>query len=620
MKQPALLAVLLMTPRGGQAFGPRNAALFVAWCTLLFGLTLATPATADTPPSPTPPAFELVVSTEDKSTRLWLEQHLALQRYASLSDLDDTELSRLLLDADVQVRDLLATLGFFNPQIAWTQTPAESDTAARRVHLSVVTGPVSRIAQVQWQWQGDIAQNEQASAQKQEIVQGWTLPEGEHFTQVDWTRAKTQALRQLLAQRYPWGRLVDSQALVDANSNQVRLSLSFDSGPSVLLGPVQITGSEHYGSEQVQRLARLPLGTLYSQSALLEAQQRLVTSGFYDSVFVSLDSEGPAQAAPVKIELKEAMRQKWVLGVGVRSDSGARLTAEHTHHQVPGLGWRSVSKLAWDKQLKSAGLDLLAPPDSSLWRWNTSLKLEQEKLTSFLVNSQRWRAGRTQLGERIDRSYFAQYDTAEVKLDGLGGQQESISGNYAWTWRKFDSLPFPNQGLGLGVEVGAGFTLGKQNVPYVRWLSKGLFLQPLGDKAGRLSLRAELGGVVSKSTNELPSTQLFLAGGDHSVRGYAPGSIGIEQTNGLVLAGRYLATGSLEWQRPITVDQQRSEWESAVFVDAGSVSNASHPLKARLGMGVGARWRSPVGPVRIDLAYGQSVRKLRLHMNVGFTF
>ena len=316
MKQPALLAVLLMTPRCGQAFGPRNAALFVAWCTLLFGLTLATPATADTPPSPTPPAFELVVSTEDKSTRLWLEQHLALQRYASLSDLDDTELSRLLLDADVQVRDLLATLGFFNPQIAWTQTPAESDTAARRVHLSVVTGPVSRIAQVQWQWQGDIAQNEQASAQKQEIVQGWTLPEGEHFTQVDWTRAKTQALRQLLAQRYPWGRLVDSQALVDANSNQVRLSLSFDSGPSVLLGPVQITGSEHYGSEQVQRLARLPLGTLYSQSALLEAQQRLVTSGFYDSVFVSLDSEGPAQAAPVKIELKEAMRQKWVLACG----------------------------------------------------------------------------------------------------------------------------------------------------------------------------------------------------------------------------------------------------------------------------------------------------------------
>jgi translocation and assembly module TamA len=126
--------------------------------------------------------------------------------------------------------------------------------------------------------------------------------------------------------------------------------------------------------------------------------------------------------------------------------------------------------------------------------------------------------------------------------------------------------------------------------------------------------------VVSKDTSSLPSTQLFLAGGDHSVRGYALNSIGIEQANGLVLAGRYLATSSLEWQRPITVNQQRTEWESAVFVDAGTVSNDMHRLQTRLGFGVGARWRSPVGPLRIDLAYGQSVRKLRLHMNVGFTF
>jgi len=620
MKRPALLAVFSMSQRGGLVFGLRKAWLSVALCTLLLGLTLATPCAADTPPSPSPPAFELVVSIEDKGIRLWLEQHLALQRYASLSDLDDTELSRLLLDADVQARELLATLGFFNPQLSWSQTPSESPAVAKRVHLSVVTGPVARIAQVQWQWQGDAAQNEQASPQIQEIVKGWALPQGEPFTQADWTNAKTQALRQLVAQRYPWGRMVDSQARVDATNNQVQLSLSFDSGPAVLLGPVLITGTEHYGSEQVQRLARLPLGTLYSQSALLEAQQRLVSSGFYDSVFVSLDPDGPAEAAPVRVELKEAMRQKWVLGIGVRSDSGARLTAEHTHHQVPGLGWRSVSKLAWDKQLQSAGVDLLAPPDSSLWRWNTSVKLEQEKLTGFLVNSQRWRAGRTQLGERIDRSYYAQYDAAEVKYDGLSGQQESISGNYAWTWRNFDSLPFPNQGLGWGVELGAGVTLGSQRVPYVRWLSKGLFLQPLGNQAGRLSFRGELGTVVSQNSDELPSTQLFLAGGDHSIRGYAPGSIGIEQANGLVLAGRYLATGSLEWQRPITVNHQRSEWESAVFVDAGTVSNTTQQLKTRVGVGVGARWRSPVGPVRIDLAYGQAVRKLRLHMNVGFTF
>ena len=131
---------------------------------------------------------------------------------------------------------------------------------------------------------------------------------------------------------------------------------------------------------------------------------------------------------------------------------------------------------------------------------------------------------------------------------------------------------------------------------------------------------SSVNSVVSKDISSLPPTQLFLAGGDQSVRGYAPGSIGIEQANGLVLAGRYLATSSLEWQRPITVNQQRTQWESAVFVDAGAVSNDMQQIHTRLGFGAGARWRSPVGPLRIDLAYGQAVRKLRLHLNVGFTF
>ena len=587
--------------------------------TCLMGQVLAATVTPDATPVQTPPAFELVVKADDKRIRTWLEQHLALQNYKTLNDLDDTELSRLLRDADQQARDLLGTLGFFNPQLRWTQSAASSDQAARLVQLDVIGGPVARIVQVQWHWQGDAAQNSQAQTQKEEIVSQWALPPGEQFTQADWSSAKNQALRQLVSQRYPWGRIVESQARVDATSNEVRLDLTLDSGPPVFLGPMQIIGSDRYGSEQVQRLARLYPGMLYRQTELLEAQQRLVSSGFYDAVFVGVDPDGPPDAAPVKVELKEAMRQKWVLGVGVRSDSGARLTAEHTHHSVPGLGWRSVSKLALDKNLQSIGLDLLAPPDISLWRWNTSVKMDHEKFTGFQVNSQRWRAGRTQLGERIDRSYYAQYDGAKL-IGDLRGQQEAISGNYAWTWRNFDSLPFPSRGLGWGLEVGAGVTLGAQKEPYVRWLTKGLFLQPVGQTSGRLALRAELGSVVSKDTSNLPSTQLFLAGGDHSVRGYAPRSIGIEQANGLVLAGRYLATSSLEWQRPITVNRQRTEWESAVFVDAGTVSNDMHQLKTRLGLGVGARWRSPVGPVRIDLAYGQAVRKLRLHMNVGFTF
>ncbi len=570
-------------------------------------------------PTREPLAFELSIQADDKDIAPWMGQHLELQRYKNLSDLDDQEMAKLLRDADVQARDLLATLGYFNPQLRWKLDTQPSAAHQRSVDLDIEVGPAARITAVQIQWAGDIAQRPEAATQREQVLAEWALPTGQDFSQNSWSQAKSKALQQVQAERYPQARIVDSQAHVDAQSNLVQLSLTIDSGPLVRIGPLLITGAERYSVEQVERLAHLTPGAIYKQNDLLLAQQRLVVSGFYDAVFVSLDPEGPVDAAPVKVELKETLRQKWVLGLGVRSDSGPRLTAEYTQHRVPGLDWRAVTKLSVDKHLQTWSLDMLAPPNDSLWRWNGSSQVEHQQLVGYEVNSQRWRYGRTQREERTDRSYYAQYDASTSK-GSLVGQREALSGNYAWTWRRFDSLPFPTQGLGGSLELGTGVSLGSQREPFSRWLARGMLLQPLGRTSGRLAFRAEMGSVISRDTSGLPTTQLFVAGGDNSVRGYATSSIGVLQSNGAVAPGRYIATSSVEWQRPIRWNQQRTDWETAVFVDAGAVSNDVQQMKAQIGYGVGARWRSPIGPLRMDLAYGQAVQKLRLHLSVGFVF
>ena len=119
-------------------------------------------------------------------------------------------------------------------------------------------------------------------------------------------------------------------------------------------------------------------------------------------------------------------------------------------------------------------------------------------------------------------------------------------------------------------------------------------------------------------TLSVPDTLLFRAGGDDSVRGYAYRSLG-PQVDGAVVSGSALLTGSLQVARPIFADQPAFLW--AVFVDAG---NACRRLEQDcdpvLGYGVGLRWRSPVGPLRVDLAYGEEVRKFRLHFSVGMVF
>jgi translocation and assembly module TamA len=133
-------------------------------------------------------------------------------------------------------------------------------------------------------------------------------------------------------------------------------------------------------------------------------------------------------------------------------------------------------------------------------------------------------------------------------------------------------------------------------------------------------MRASAGAVIAKDSASLPITQLFLAGGDNSVRGYGLNDIGVTLANGSVTAGRYLSTGSVEWQRPVRINGRPSDWESTVFIDAGAVANKPSELEAKVGVGVGARWNSPVGPLQLDLAYGVDARRLRLHMNLGFTF
>jgi len=596
------------------------------------------PLFAQTPPLPegdppaaqaTPSAFTLQMEAPEEVRNL-LTQHLELLRYQTLSDLSDTELLRLMDAAQDNTRELLATLGYFSPAIEITR---ERGSAAQApvVKLRVTPGAPTLIGDVRMAFTGPMAHDPDAAAQRQQIQAQWPLRTGMRFTQTGWANAKQHALQQLVRQRYPAGQLTQTLADIDPATQRASLSVTLDSGPAYRLGALQISGAQRYDTELITRLARLSPGTEYDQTQLVQAQQRLLDSGYFDLVFVLLDTTADPQSAPVKVQLREALLQKLVIGVGASTDSGARLSLEHTHHKLPLIGWRAVSKLAMDRLTRTLGTELTGTPDESNWRWVTAAQLQSQQEGSFDVSSQRLRAGRSQYGDQIDRNYYLQYDRSQTAATRStpAVEADSLSANFAFTSRHFDSVTNPSRGWGIGAEVGGGSTLGSQRDPYSRLLGRWMAYVPLGKpsddasanrSAGRLALRAQAGAVLARESISLPSSQLFLTGGDTSVRGYGLRDIGVALPDGQITAGRYLTFGSVEWQRPITGYPRLADWEATVFLDAGAVADTPRELQTKVGVGVGARWKSPVGPLQIDLAYGVAAERLRLHLNVGFSF
>lgn len=572
--------------------------------------------------APSGPSFDIDIRAPEQ-VRSLLERHLALHRYRDVSDLDDAELARLITLAERNVRELVATLGFFSPDIVITRGPGPRPT----IVVAVDPGQAATVSDVEIDFEGDIAQTSELDAlvQREGIRSGWRLPVGHAFTQAGWDDAKAQAVRQLLARRYPAGRMSYSLADIDAPAGRAHLGLRLDSGPLFRLGSMQVSGVERYDPVLVPRLARLPPGSVYDQERILQAQLRLASSGYFDSAFILVDPESDPKAAPLQVTVREAPLQKIVLGVGLTTDSGPRVSIEHTHNRLPALGWRAVSKLQLDRKIPFAQTEWTAIPDEHGWRWAALARAERLDDGNLVTHGQRLRAGRLRSEEHIDRHVYVQFDRATVQTQAGApvtsedsGAGSALSANYVWTGRYFDSVTFPTRGHGLGLELGGGVTLSGDRNPFQRTVFRWLGLRPLHE--GRLQLRAEAGAVLARSSARVPSTQLFRTGGDTTVRGYAYREIGVELPGGQVGPGRYLAVGSVEWQKPIRRRGLPTNFESVLFLDAGGVSDRLGDLRLSAGVGAGVRWKSPVGPLQADLAYGVKTRKLRVHMSVGFVF
>ena len=197
--------------------------------------------------------------------------------------------------------------------------------------------------------------------------------------------------------------------------------------------------------------------------------------------------------------------------------------------------------------------------------------------------------------------------------DSLKSSRNALTANWSWTRRAVDSILNPRDGQVINLQLGGAAQALLSDRNFARLYGRYQLFLPAIDR-DVIILRAEGGVTVASSRDGVPQDFLFRTGGAQSVRGYAYQSLGVTDGSATV-GGRYLAVTSAEY-----VHWYKGDWGVAAFIDAGNANDERKLFKMNMGYGFGPRWKSPAGPIAVDLAYGQRDHRVRLQFAVAIAF
>ena len=545
-----------------------------------------------------------------ESIRGLLAQHVELSRWRGHERMNPDEFRRLYRSAPDEIRNLLATEGYYRPAIDASMTDEAEILRARFV---VRPGEPARVSAIDIEFIGAVASDGDTGQKTERWRDAWPLKPGDIFRHETWEAGKRGLMRSLALDRYPIASIAKSQAVVDPDSDQVRLSVVVDSGPFGRFGSLAIEGIERYPRSIVENLNPIRPGEPYSVLQLQEFQTRLLDSGYFTSVTVDAPAD-PDGTATVRVWVQERDPRRIAFGVGYSSDTGARIQAEYRQLNFLDRGLQIGARVKLETRARSIGADLYFPTNAQGYRDRLVAKAENETIQGTEVDKFVFTAGRARKRGDVETDVSLSYIAEEERINGADSKSlQAVTANWSYTLRRTNDPLFPTKGYLLNVQVGGapGVLVAEQT--FLRLYGKFVRYLELGD-TGVLTLRGEAGFVRANGTSDVPSDYLFRTGGDRTVRGYAYQSLGIRQGNA-VTGGRALAVASAEYTRWLTDD-----WGAAVFVDTGNAADRFGGFEVKTGVGIGARWRSPIGPLNLDVAQGLDEGKLRLHFSVGLAF
>ncbi|WP_374474005.1 autotransporter assembly complex family protein [Arenimonas sp.] len=529
--------------------------------------------------------------------------------------LTESRLSYLLRRVPREARQALEPYGYYDTQV---ETEVVRDGDRITVRVAITPGEPVKVRRRELALTG-AAETDTALTRR---LQRLRPREGQVFDHATYETGKANMDRALAARGYFDARLDTHRVTVSRAEHAADIALAWDSGERYTLGEATLEGHP-FRPGLLEHLVPWKPGQPYDQAELLALQASLAELDYFAAIDIRpRPDDAQDKQVPVTVALSPAKRSVYSAGVRFGTDSGLGLTGGLERRWVNSRGHKFESLLSLAQRRNDLATQYRIPAFKWLDGWYTAgAKLRQEEVDGInnelfeLVGSRSGRLGNWNLLAALNyrRERF------EDAATGFDYSYSTLVYPSLWAqWGESDDPLYPRAARGLTLELRAGSSAFGSDLDFLQVRAEGRWIRSFG-RRHRLLLRAEAGTTMSGDFPSFPPSLRFYAGGDRSVRGYGYKEIGqyFLGTDGrrYVFGGKHLLVASAEFERMFT-----REWGAAVFVDAGDAFDGDGSFDPQVGAGLGLRWRSPVGPVRIDVAHGfggDAQQSIRLHLNIG---
>lgn len=540
--------------------------------------------------------------------------------------------------AERQIRRALQPFAYYRPVINSSLEPPAAPGAAWQASYRIDPGERLRMDTVELKLDGPVED-------RQPLRDSLALRAGDPLDHRAYEDAKRALLSEAREQGYREARLSEHRVEVDLEAYDATVVLALATGPRYRVGPIAFQ-QEQFSPEYLERYLVLQPGQTFRPSELSRQRRLLSASGHFSEVSITPGEAlpGASPEVPLTIALQPFPANRYRGRVGWGTDTGFGLGMDWTRRYLGRRGHQFNAGFAVAEERERLALDVsytipLDPLRGSALEVNgrheskdltfEDVDLDEGGDTRIATNlaSLFWHMPERRLADFSLRSSAGlslvgeTYDIFEVLFGNLPGSAqdviidtigplayetlapefEAVVPGLSFKLRRSDDPLFIRRGDYLSLELlGTDEGLGS-NIDFWQLRLSSWSIWPIAD-SGRFLFRANLGyseaesrQVLGVNFNQMPEYYEFRAGGARSIRGYGFETL---YPDDALTGGKHIAVASVEYEHEIIPD-----WSVAAFVDAGNAFNDIDDFEEKLGVGLGLRWRSPVGLARIDLGF-----------------